>query len=271
MINYGLLRDLLDMRDYTPQSKEVENILGKQWLSFETTLPSQIDLRNWTSPVEDQKNLGSCTAQAVVGLVEFYERKYHNEFIDASRLFLYKVTRKLYNFTGDSGAYIRGTMKALKIFGVPPERYWPYIIEKFDDEPDPFVYSLAKEYQAITYFRLDKSDVKRDDLLFILKNVLFKEIPFVFGFSVYTSIHSKNVSKTGYIPFPRKGEKMEGGHAVMAIGYDDTRRVFIIKNSWSKEWGDNGYGYLPYDYILKGLSADFWCLTKQEYVTLQDL
>ena len=142
----GWLRDYPDFRDYTMDANVVSNRLK---LSGETNsikvmltkvgvakpqkagLPASVDLRAWCSPVEDQKNLGSCTANAGVGVVEYFERRAFGNHIDASRLFLYKATRNLLGWTGDTGAFLRSTMAALVLFGVPPESYWPYDVHEF--------------------------------------------------------------------------------------------------------------------------------------------
>ncbi|MFB3922928.1 MAG: C1 family peptidase [Terriglobia bacterium] len=264
----GWLPDIPDFRDYTPQSKEVKQLFKAVGKKGETT-PDSVDLRQYCSPVEDQGQLGSCTANAVVGLIEYFERRAKGEYLDASRRFLYKVTRKLYHFTGDSGAYIRGTIRALRIFGTCPEEYWPYDVAKYDDEPPAFCYAFAQAYQAVTYYRI--WDANPQNLLTQLKGSLAKGLPFAFGFTVYSSIWNPSVQKTGDIPFPQPGERVDGGHAIMAVGYDDSRSRFIIRNSWGPGWGQQGYGSLPYDYMLRGIADDFWVLTSAEYVSLMGI
>ncbi|HEX9317742.1 MAG TPA: C1 family peptidase, partial [Nitrososphaeraceae archaeon] len=202
----------------------------------------------WCSPIEDQKSLGSCTANAGVGMVEYFEKRADGKYIDASRLFLYKVTRNLLNFKGDTGAFLRSAMGAITLFGVPPEEHWPYDIEKFDEEPPAFCYSFAKNFQAINYVRLDPSGIQKDVLLKSIKNNIAKGFPCMFGFTVYNSIQQGGT--TGKIPYPCDGEKVEGGHAIMAVGYDDkmavknetcdieTKGALLIRNSWGVEWGE---------------------------------
>jgi C1A family cysteine protease len=261
----GWLPDIPDIRDYTLEHKEIQSL-------FKTPKaeepPESIDLSAYCSPIENQGKIGSCTAHSVVGLVEWLEKRVHNEWLDASRRFLYKVTRKLYGLSGDTGAYIRGTIKALRIFGVCPEEFWPYSIEKFDEEPPAFCYSFAKEYQAIQYFRLDPSGKDSKQILEYVKSTLAAGLPFAFGFTVYSSILEEDVTKTGYIPFPKPGDRVIGGHAIMGVGYDDKKKLLKIRNSWGMEWGAQGYGWLPYGYVLKGLTRDFWVLVSQEYVSL---
>lgn len=267
----GWLPDLPDFRDYTPEHKEVQKMF-KSAPSRRKKLArgeASVNLREWCSPIEDQGNLGSCTAQAVIGLVEYLQKRTKNEYLDGSRRFLYKVTRKLYGLQGDTGAYIRGTIKALKLFGVCPESYWPYETDRFDDEPPAFCYVFAQNYQAIHYFRIDTSGPEK--LLLDLKNALAKGLPSCFGFTVYSSIQQREVQETGNIPFPQSGDKVIGGHAVMAVGYDEKNKTLLIRNSWGQDWGDKGYGTLPYAYIQRGLARDFWIITSLEYVSLLGL
>ncbi len=186
----GWLPDYPDFRDYQcnktdvpsrlkvlDQSDSISKMLKKAGVSdtARVSLPAHSDLRQWCSPVENQLALGSCTAQAGVGLVEYFERRAMGKHVDASRLFLYKATRNLLHLSGDTGAYIRTTMGALVLFGVPPEEYWPYTDKKFgeavlpnyhfDLEPPAFCYAFAQNYQAISYYRLDPPGINQKELL----------------------------------------------------------------------------------------------------------
>ncbi len=239
-------------------------------------LPASVDLRRWCSPIEDQGQIGACTAHAAAALIEYYERRAFGTYLDISRLFLYKATRNLLNWTGDTGAYLRTTMEAMVLFGVPPEEYFPYDPANVDVEPSAFCYSFAQNYQTLTYFRLDAARTTRPELLREIKMNLHRGVPAMFGFTVFGSISS--ASRTGRIPFPVRTDRREGGHAVAAIGYDDqmvirhpfadqeTRGAILIRNSWGREWGEEGYGWLPYDYVLNHLAIDWWTVLKQEWV-----
>jgi C1A family cysteine protease len=276
-VGMGWLRDLPDFRDYTEENETVKPQLKKIGIANQKALKlsATTDLRPWCSPVENQGALGSCTANAVVGLVEYMERRAHNRFIDASRLFLYKATRDLLHWTGDTGAYLRSTMGALALFGVPPEEYWPYQIAAFDQEPSAFCYSFAQNYEAISYYRLDKPGITRPELVTRIKTNLEAGLPSVFGFTVYSSIVQAGIS--GHIPYPGVGEKVLGGHAMLVIGHDDTLEItntntgastegaLLVRNSWGTGWGDHGYGALPYEYVTNRLAVDFWSLIKQEW------
>jgi C1A family cysteine protease len=289
----GWLPDYPDFRDLTVENEDVSVKLKglgqkdsiKEMLSkagamnvTKTRLPGSVSLINWFSPVEDQEELGSCTANAGVGLVEYFERRAFGKHTDASRLFLYKATRNLMREKGDTGAFLRTTMGALVLFGVPPEEYWPYQIANFDKEPSAFCYAFAQNYQPMSYYRLDPAGTSPTDLLMRIKKNLAAGLPSMFGFTVYSSIAQAG-DNGGKIPFPTKGDKIEGGHAIVAAGYDDKMKIknamtgavettgaFLIRNSWGTGWGDNGYGWLPYEYVLQGLAEDWWSLLKNEWV-----
>ena len=274
----GWIPDYPDFRDYTEKTEEVKSVLSSRGLDRTRSLPPSVDLREWCSPIEDQGMLGSCTAHAGVGIIEYYERKSFRRHIDASRLFLYKATRNLMKIKGDTGAYLRTTIGAMVLFGVPPEGYWQYNDDEkeFDKEPPAFCYAFAQNYQTVRYFRHDPPGTKAEEILRKVKTYLSKGHPTMFGFTVYNSIDQ--AEKTGRIPFPSSKERIEGGHAVAAIGYDDKMKIknsygktettgaLLIRNSWAKGWGEEGYGWLPYEYVLKGLAEDFWTILKKEWI-----
>lgn len=268
----GWLRDLPDFRDHTHETEGVAKVLAKS-APLKKALkaqPSSVDLRAFCSPIEDQQNLGSCTAHAGVGMVEYFERRAYGKHLDASRLFLYKVTRQLAGIAGDDGAYLRDTMKALVLFGVPPEKYWTYDTARFNEDPSPFCFAYAQSYQAIDYYRLDPANTPTSEVLQRLKASLAAGLPSMFGFTVYSSIAEAG-SQHGEIPFPTNGDRFEGGHAVLAVGYDDKKVIgankgaLLIRNSWGTAWGDAGYGWLPYAYLEAGLATDFWTMVKAEF------
>ena len=265
----GWQKDLPDIRDLTPEAKPIAELFNKsKALKVPKAGPKKnVDLSKWCSPIEDQGDIGSCTANAGVGLLEYYENRAFGHYLDASRLFLYKVTRNLLHWTGDTGAWLRTTMKAMVLFGIPPEEYHPYITSRYDDEPNAFCYSFAQSYKSIKYYRLDRATASSTELLARLKNFLSAGYPAMFGFTVYNFGNEK-----GEFLFPGPHDSVKGGHAVVAVGYDDNRKIgkdkgaVKIRNSWGTGWGENGYGWLPYSYIEAGLAEDFWSLFKSEYV-----
>lgn len=288
----GWLPDLPDFRDYTidtdtvaeqklalGQEKSVKDMLSKVGVNRtpKAGIKATFDLRPWCSPVENQLNLGSCTSQAGVGLLEYFERRAYGKHMDGSRLFLYKTTRNLLGWVGDTGAYIRSTMGAMVLLGVPPEKYWPYEVANFDVEPSAFVYSLGQSFQAVSYYRLDSAGSTPSVLLTRIKQYIAGGLPSIFGFTVYNSI--AQAATSGQIPFPFTGDSVVGGHAVLAVGYNDSLQIkhthpsavattgaLLIRNSWGADWGEAGYGWLPYDYVLRGLAVDWWSLMRNEWV-----
>ena len=265
---FGWLPDPLDHRDYrldTPAvAKATDRAAKKSKRKIKARppqkVPPRVDLRDTCTPIEDQGDIGSCTAQAVVGLLECLWKQTHGQHLDASRLFLYKVTRNLLGWEGDTGAFVRTAIKAAKLFGVCPEDYWSYDEETFDEEPPAFCYSFARSYKTLVYYRLEEK-------LPALKASLAQGIPFAFGFTCFASIDDvpSQGKDRGVIPFPEKDESDVGGHAVVAVGYEEKRKQFIIRNSWGTDWGDGGYGYLPYEYFEAELADDCWCLLKTEF------
>jgi C1A family cysteine protease len=279
-LGMGWLPDLPDYRDFSPEHEEIKPMVQDVGLGEpdRVTLPAAVDLRQWLSPIEDQGTLGSCTAQAGAGLIEYYERRAFKSHIDASRLFLYKTTRNLLGWTGDTGAFLRTTMGAMVLFGVCPEKYWPYTTEEvhFDQEPPAFCYAFAQNYQAIKFFRLDPPGTPLSTILHRIKAFTAAGLPPMFGFTVFSSI--AQAGSTGKIPFPCPAEQVLGGHGILVAGYDDAMQItnsicaqdtigaLLIRNSWGTGWGDNGYGWLPYDYVLHGMARDWWTLLKKEYI-----
>lgn len=269
---YGYLPDPYDHRDLRLLSAKVGRALaatekrsqGEMKKAAPGKLPAKVDLRSLFSPIEDQGDIGSCTAHAVVGLLECLWKRTASEYVDASRLFVYKTTRNLLGWEGDTGAFIRTAIKAVRLFGACPEDYWAYDEVAFDTEPPAFCYSFARNYRSLVYYRLEEKVPE-------LKKSLAQGIPFAFGFTCFESIDGEAVEETGNIPFPKKGEHTVGGHAVVAIGYDDKAKAFIIRNSWGRSWGMKGYGTLPYTYFDEALADDCWCIVKSDYETLDDL
>lgn len=245
---YGWRKDKKDDRD-----------LIKKFLKFrhiENGI-SEVDLRGLCPKVYDQGHLGSCTANAIAAAYEFdmMKEKEKDIFIP-SRLFIYYNERKMEgNISEDAGAEIRDGIKTINNVGIVNEEEWPYDISKFTDEPPKNLYDEAKNHLAVKYQRVE-NDLKH------MKECLHQGFPFVFGFNVYESFESEEVSKTGVMPMPKKGEKILGGHAVMAVGYNDKKKVIIVRNSWRESWGLEGYFEMPFDFIKGEDCSDFWVVQR---------
>lgn len=247
---YGWIPDLPDQRDY----------LYRVIHPLPAELPPAVDLRECCSAVEDQGRLGSCTANALAGALEFLEQKNGTPFKDLSRLFIYYNERALeHSVHVDSGAMLRDGIKTLAKQGVCTEKRWPYVISKFDERPPVACYREALDYQITSYERI----LTLDEMLACLA----EGFPFVFGFSVYESFESADVSRTGTVQMPQPEERVLGGHAVMAVGYHEAEKRFIVRNSWGTGWGLKGYFTMPYAYLAdRGLSDDFWTIRRGENV-----
>lgn len=282
IIGTGWLPPMPDLRDYTEGHPEIIEMIHKlgnaPTESLKLAIPNRVDLRQWCSPIENQGNLGSCTAHAGIGIVEYFERRAFGKHIDGSRLFLYKTTRNLMRVTGDTGAWLRNVMGALVLCGVPEEKYWPYVIPDFDKEPPSFLYAIADNYEAIRYFCHDSlgMNIPTATVLARVKLYLAAGIPSMFGFFGFPSFSRSNV--IGGIPYPCPGERAQWGHAIVAVGYDDSIKIknlicnkettgaLLIRNSWGANWGDHGYGWLPYEYVINKMALDFWSLLSMEWV-----
>ena len=245
---YGWLPDIPDNRDHMYGAVR----------KVPATLPTRVDLRPECPPVEDQGDLGSCTANALAGALEFLMKKDRVKFSDMSRLFIYYNERVIeHSVRTDSGAMIRDGIKTLAKQGACTEKKWPYSIAKFATKPTKTCYTEALNYQILSYARVNTLDE--------LRVCLADGYPVVFGFSVYEGFESQQVAKTGVVDLPRKGEKLVGGHAVLAVGYDDKAKCLIVRNSWGSDWGMKGYFTLPYGYVTdRNLSDDFWTIRRGE-------
>lgn len=214
-----------------------------------------IDLRKKCPPVYDQGDLGSCTANALCAAYRYEMMRQKEKDINMSRLFLYYCERALEKtINEDGGAQLKSGIMVLKNTGVCIEKLWPYLIEKFTVKPTPQCYMNAKLHHTL---KVQKLSQDLDDL----KQSLVDGFPFVFGFVVYKSFESQEVANTGIMQMPQKDEEVAGGHAVMAVGFDNSQNSFIVRNSWGTDWGINGYFYMPFGYVTDdNLAFDFWAL-----------
>ena len=241
--SYGWFPDIPDQRDYLYAA-----------IRPVVRVPRKVDLRECCSAVEDQGQLGSCTAQALAGNTEFLDNMIDGAYTDTSRLYIYYNERVIEDSVEyDSGASLRDGIKTLKKDGACHEETWPYDIEHFADKPPKECYSEGKKHLIESYHRITTVPE--------MLTCLAEGFPFVFGFTVYESFQSQAVAKTGTVHMPKKGEVALGGHAVLAIGYDQAKRRFLVRNSWGTKWGMGGYFTMPYAY-LETLAGDFWTIRK---------
>ena len=241
---FGWLRDLPDYRDYK-----------YSLIQPKISLPKKIDLRTTCSKVENQEDIGSCTAQAIVGGLEYLEYKNNTNFYDISRLFIYYNERVLINTVDeDSGATIRDGIKTLVRWGYCSEELCPYITKDFTKKPTRKAYNEAKRHIISSYHKI----LNLNEML----KCLAEGYPVIFGIMLYDGFMIETVVKTGIINMPKPNESPIGGHAILAVGYDKGKQIIIFRNSWGEGWGEKGYGTLPFEYIEK-LASDFWTVRKK--------
>lgn len=222
-------------------------------------LPPRVDLRQWCPVIEDQGELGSCTANSSTSGMEYlYKKQLGQDAPALSRIFLYYVSRvkiERIDPADDSGCQIRDVMKALRSFGTCLEKTVPYDTLKFSVEPSATAYAEATKHEILTYYSLAN--------LQSIKTCLAQGFPAVGGFSVPANMMTDECTRTGMVKFPAPDEQFEGGHAVLFVGYDDANQCLIFQNSWSTAWGVSGFGYLPYQFVLQGLADDFWTVRRE--------
>ena len=243
--------------------------------------PTALSLRAHCGPVVDQGPLNACTAHAAVALMNLVQAHLNKRVFVGSRMFLYKVSRSLLSMTGDSGAYLRTAVGALALFGLPPEKYWAYDPERLDAEPTGFCYQLGQKYRASSYFRVDSAGVPPEAVVSRIKGLLQQGLPSMVGYIVYFGAEFQ-ARASGGIPLPLDTDLKVGGHALMICGYDDAKVItnsstngptstgaFEIQNSRGTGWGEQGFGWLPYDYFHKTLATDVWSVINMDWVDLQ--
>lgn len=242
---HGWIPDLPDQRDF----------LYAAPAPFQRDVPPKVDLSAKCPAVYDQGQLGSCTANAIAAAIQFDQKKAHLQEFTPSRLFIYYNERSIEGtIQSDSGAQIRDGIKSVAKLGAPPEKDWPYEIAAFSQKPPAKAFTDAKKHLVVLYQRLIQE-------LSTVKGCLASGFPFVFGFTCYESFEGQEVAKTGVLPMPASDEQVVGGHAVVCVGYDDSSREFLVRNSWGPAWGLKGYFRMPYAYLMNHrLASDLWTI-----------
>jgi C1A family cysteine protease len=242
---YGWQPDDHDPRDlrYAPQAALLRR------------LPPAVDLRAHLPAPYDQLSLNSCVAHAVAAAMEFEQMRQGARKVTPSRLFLYYNARALQDVVKqDHGVQIRNGIKAVAKKGACEEKHWPYLVHRFAERPPRRTYQVAHRHRALRYFRLRRS-------LPHLRACLAESYPFIFGMTVYSGFASARVTRTGTVAMPAPDERRIGGHAVLAVGYSQARRRFLVRNSWGTDWGRGGYFTLPYAYFEQPrLAKNFWTI-----------
>ena len=248
---YGWKRDLPDFRDL--HCSLVDGVMGYVW-------PSSVDLRKtgFMPAIYDQGQLGSCTGNGIAGAIEYDMAAQKLNVWQPSRLWIYYYERVLEGTVDtDSGAAIRDGFKVINTNGYCSEATWPYDITQFTVEPNAEAKKEAKNDRVIKYQRVDQT-------FNALKGILTHGHPIVFGISVYESFESDSVASNGVVPMPSANEQLLGGHCIVLVGYNDSKQLFTFRNSWGTSWGDAGYGYLPYSYVINAnLASDFWIVLNE--------
>lgn len=222
-----------------------------------TVLPPSVDLRSKCPPVYDQSDQGSCTANAIAGAYEFDLLRQGITDFTPSRDYIYYNERTIEGTIAyDSGASISDSVKAIQEYGICPETMWDYERAHLFGKPTADCYAYGLQHKQITAIKVANQIIPS-----IIKMELAAGNPVIFGFTVYESFESDAVAKTGIVPMPQPNEQIVGGHAVMIVGYDDSKECVIVRNSWGADWGDKGYFYMPYKYVTNiNLAADFWSI-----------
>lgn len=257
--------DIPDYRDYDPETPLVAEMLGRLRSSRSPgkRREQKVDLREFFPPAHDQQDLRSSTMHACIDLFEYGMLRAFGKSLEPSRLFLHFTTRAL---SGGAAGGLRTCLGAMKQFGVPPETLWRYDTAKVGVEPPAFLFSFGDEYNSIHYVRLDARNSLGSDTLRTVKAFLSAGFPLAFGMPVASSVMS-----AANIPYRPTFDSIRGGQAVVAVGYDDrhlngTRGALLIRNSWGRSWGDEGYGWLPYAYVEQRLAIDFWALLRADWL-----
>lgn len=213
-----------------------------------------MDLTSLMPPVYDQGQLGSCSSMGIAAAYEFEMMKQKEASFLPSRLFIYYNERSIEgDVDKDAGAFIHDGIKSIDTNGVCSEDTWPYDIEKFNVKPPDIAYSEGMRHTAVKCY---STDVDLDSI----KDAIFSGYPVIVAINIYSNFDSDEAANTGTIKMPDKNETSEGGHCVLIVGYNDSKKQLIMRNSWGNTWGNKGYFTLPYDYVDSDYMSDLWVI-----------
>jgi len=237
-MNFNIKPSLPDDRDYIYKNDNTE------------VLRETVDLREWDSIVESQESLNSCASNALTNAYELNVKLLYPEyFTHLSRLFIYYNTRfETESILEDNGMFLRDGLKSLSKFGVCSEVLWPYDITTLNARPTEECYEDAKKRKILSYQKLIS--------IYYIMQILNQNKPVVFGMQIYESFMNLN-ERIPTVTFPSRKERSLGGHAMCMVGYDLNRNLFLVKNSFGTNWGDNGYCWIPFNYIRQE-GYDIW-------------
>lgn len=225
----------------------------------ELKLPPHIDLRSMCSPVENQGGVGSCTANAVVGALEYHQIRHGQKLTDLSRLFVYYNARRLSDREHvDNGTSMPHVMASVLAFGVCAEQLWPYDEARWSERPGNNCYNNAITLPGLHYAQISPGEE--------CKSVLAAGLPVVFGMQVPTQALMVVAKGSGHVPAPQNGqwEQPNGAHAMLIVGYDDGKNAWLVRNSWGPSYGIGGHVWIDYQVM------DHYCL-RDGFWTVGDL
>ncbi|MDC3961439.1 C1 family peptidase [Polyangium jinanense] len=240
----GSSRAVVGYRYAPPKAAAKRYVAGRGNVS---RLPPKVDLRPFMSPIEDQKATNSCAANATAGAYEYLVKRHLGEdAYDVSRLFIYYNGRAVDDPENiqDEGSVLQSVIASLKEHGACSEETWAFDPEAVNEQPSD------EAYQEAAQFRIEDTELVPTNLE-AWKMALAEGHPIIFGVKLFSSFDKHK--KAGLVPVPTSretGRESHGGHAMLCVGYSDPDQVFIVRNSWGPEWGDKGYCYIPYRYLM---------------------
>jgi C1A family cysteine protease len=262
---FGWQRDLPDPRDFTPRHEAVVSAMAD--LEPLRVRPESVDWREFCPAMKDQETLAASSAFSCADLLTYFERRASGRLIEPSRLFVFRTAQRLLGRTGDNGVPLRAVLRAIRQVGVPAEELWPFQPERLQESPDAFIYAAARRFPGLCYVRLDAPGQRGRETLKIVKSYLAAGFACVFGFPASTG-----VTNEPDIPYPTVFDSVRGGQAALAVGFDDRRRIrsdrggLLVGCAWGSGWGDRGFGWLPYSYVVHQLAVDFWTLVRADWL-----